>query len=379
MSHAVVVVGPVTVRGPRPLDADLGSVAIDCIDDDLALIDDRVVPVDELWCDALAAAVGERCDAITLVCPSWWPAARVARVRAAADAASVTVWRRVDLQPAAVVVEIAAELIVVHADASRHAIARVGAPADVAEAVAARVAGLDAVTVDVPAGLALVGAEICRALRRRGIDVTTADDRTVSQAARARWAQTSAADPARWRRAITPRVAVLVGSVMSVSALAAAAFALDPAPRNAVAADGVTWLVEGRVAVEIPANWSVERITSGPGSARVEVLAPANHAMALHITQSRVPVDQTLAVTAEALRRALAEEVDGVFVDFSDDDRRADRPVVTYSEIRPGYRVDWAVMLDRGVRIAIGCQAGRGGAEFAAPCERAIRSARAVV
>lgn len=91
-----------------------------------------------------------------------------------------------------------------------------------------------------------------------------------------------------------------------------------------------------------------------------------------------MPKEQTLDVTAAALEVALVEETDGAFVDFTARGRRAERPVVAYREIRPDRHVAWAVMLDRGLRIAIGCQ---GAPDDAGPeefCDRAIRSARAV-
>ena len=95
-----------------------------------------------------------------------------------------------------------------------------------------------------------------------------------------------------------------------------------------------TELVEGRVAVQIPAGWSVQRITGGPGSARVQVVSPVDPGAILHITQSRVPTAD-LAATADALRSAAAAQPPGVFVDFRPDDRRAGRPAVTYREVRP--------------------------------------------
>ena len=41
--------GPRSIGGPGAVDPELASVALECIDDELALVDDRVVPVDELW------------------------------------------------------------------------------------------------------------------------------------------------------------------------------------------------------------------------------------------------------------------------------------------------------------------------------------------
>lgn len=381
MSHAVVLVGPTTVRGPGTVDAELATVALDGIDDDLVLVGERVVPVDELWRDVLVAALGGRRDGILVICPSWWASARIARVAAAARAcaADVAVRRRVDMLTAvATTVEVAPDLVVVHSDSQRHAVARVGAPAGVVGAVLACVDGLDAVTVDVPSGHEVFGAELARALRRRGIAVTVADDRAVVRAGLAQHADVVVTGGSFWRHAISPRAAVLAGAVVSVTVLAAAGFGVGGGPTATIETTDGTWLVEGRVAVEIPAEWTVERITSGPGSARVRVFSPSDAFSAIQVTQSRVPAGQTLDMTADTLRLALANEPDGVFVDFIALGRRAQRPVVTYREIRADHHVAWAVMLDRGVRIAIGCQGAPDGVGPEPLCDRAIRSAHAV-
>jgi type VII secretion-associated protein (TIGR03931 family) len=136
------------------------------------------------------------------------------------------------------------------------------------------------------------------------------------------------------------------------------------------------WLVESRVAVEVPAGWPTERIVSGPGSARVQAVSPSEPRTAILLTQS--PGQESLAAAAEVLRRALDEQPDGVFVDFVATGRRADRPVIGYREIRRERHVEWSVLLDRGVRIAIGCQHAPDRPLPQAECERAIRSARTV-
>jgi type VII secretion-associated protein (TIGR03931 family) len=108
------------------------------------------------------------------------------------------------------------------------------------------------------------------------------------------------------------------------------------------------------------------------------VVSPVDRIDAIHVTQSRVPDGQTLAAAAEALATALAEQPDGIFVDFTPAGERAHRPAVTYREIRPDRRIDWTVLLDGDVRIAIGCQGAADRPGPAAPCDRAIRSAHAV-
>jgi type VII secretion-associated protein (TIGR03931 family) len=108
------------------------------------------------------------------------------------------------------------------------------------------------------------------------------------------------------------------------------------------------------------------------------VVSPTNPSEAIHVTQSRVPDAQTLDAAAEALKAALADQPEGVFVDFAKLDERAHRPAVTYSEIRADRRIDWTVLLDGGLRIAIGCQGSVQHPGPEAVCDQAIRSARAI-
>jgi type VII secretion-associated protein (TIGR03931 family) len=168
---------------------------------------------------------------------------------------------------------------------------------------------------------------------------------------------------------------VLVGALAVIAALAAAA--LNPGD-GALERDDVTWVVEGRVAAELPADWAVERVASGPGSARVQVLSPNDPHVAIHLTQARVRVEETLQQTAEALKSALDEQPRGLFADFNPDDRSAGRAAVTYRELRAAIGVDWVVTLDRGVRIAIGCQHAVDQPDPDPACERAVRTAHVV-
>jgi type VII secretion-associated protein (TIGR03931 family) len=164
--------------------------------------------------------------------------------------------------------------------------------------------------------------------------------------------------------AVTP--AVLGGSPHRAPAAAAA----QQAP--------TTFLVEGRVALTVPADWLTQRVIAGPGSARVQVTSPSDPELALHVTQSAV-AGETLTGTAERLKRAFDAEPAGVFVDFNPAGVSAGRPAVSYREIRAGHRVSWAVLLDGAVRISVGCQSRPGGEDAIRDvCEQAVRSAHAV-
>ena len=377
MSNAVVVVGPKVITGQGAVDPELVVTALECVDEELALVDDQVVRADDLWQHVLGSAVDGSCDDLVVICPSWWAISRLARVRSAAGrwSVNVVVLRRVEvLAGASAVVEVAPELVVVHADGQRRVIARANSSPGWVDAVVACVEGLPAVTIDVPCGVALVGADLARALRNRGVDVTLAEDRTLLASVRESRIDTSR-ETTSVRRHLTPRAAAVTAAILTASALTGAAVGLDTRTEES---DAAAWLVEGHVAVEVPAEWTVELVTSGPGSARVQVVSPSDRSEVIHVTQARVPETQTLDSAAEVLRSALAEEPEGVFIDFTAPGERAQRAAVTYREVRADRRIDWTVLLDGGVRIAIGCQ---GSGERSRPellCDRAIRSAHAV-
>ena len=140
-----------------------------------------------------------------------------------------------------------------------------------------------------------------------------------------------------------------------------------------------TFLVEGRVALTVPANWTPQRVLAGPGSARVQVTSPADPEAALHVTQSPVPPDETIGVTANRLQRAIGSEPDGVFVDFDPSGISAGRPAVTYREVRASHQVRWTVVVDGPVRISIGCQSRPGGEDAVRDvCEQAVRTAHTI-
>jgi type VII secretion-associated protein (TIGR03931 family) len=173
-------------------------------------------------------------------------------------------------------------------------------------------------------------------------------------------------------------IAVAAGTLVSAVVLCGGFVARHNVP-EAIGDMPMTLLVEGRVGVMVPAQWGIQRITSGPGSARLQVVSRDDATVALHITQSSLAPEQSNEQLAQSLRRALSEEPEGVFTDFNPSDSRADRPVVTYREIRPDRRIVWFVQIDQSLRIAIGCQSRPGREEDVREvCDRAIRSAHAV-
>lgn len=384
MSKPVVVVGPAAVCGPGAVPAELASAALDAIDDRLTVHADRVVTVREVWGEVMRTALaGERNSAV-LVVPSWWPRARVELVEAATRESCTQVIvqprGRVTRSEASEVVELGPDCVVVHSAKGERRVLRTGAPESVAEDVLTGLPAATSVIVEVPDGVpecALLAAELTSRMRRRGSSVRTLDDEGVRRATLADYRTRVVGRSSRVGRLHFEkrRVAVLVGTVVVIGALAAAALA--PVPQGS-RQGAVAWVLEGRVAVELPAHWPVQRVMSGPGSARVQAVSPSEPRVAVHVTQARVRAQETLQQTAEVLRTALEQQPDGLFVDFDPHAERAGRAAVTYRELRAAIAVDWVVLLDRAVRIAVGCQRPVEQLEPDAACERAVRSAHAM-
>jgi type VII secretion-associated protein (TIGR03931 family) len=275
------------------------------------------------------------------------------------------------------IVEITADVVVVTvADTIVAVVPRQESAAD-AEAVAAAVAALAGVLVDAPSSVPGAGALaslIASRMRTIGVPVRVADDGWVLRAAAVH--QSPQPDTAVRVRDRKP-LAVLFGTLSTVVLCGGFAVMYDEEPQS----EGMpmTLLVEGRVGVMVPTAWTAQRITSGPGSARVQVVSPTDADIALQITQSVAPLPSSLANTADSLHAAFAEAPDGAFVDFNPSARRADRDAVTYREVRSERHVAWTVLVDGATRIAIGCQSAPGREHLVQQaCEGAIRSAHAV-
>jgi type VII secretion-associated protein (TIGR03931 family) len=377
MTEIVVEVGPTTVRGPNQAEPEMVSAAVDGIDDELILIDDRVEPATEVWRRIMQDVVGGSVETAVLVCPTWWPSSRVERVCGAAEtvANDVVVLRRAELlsDPQMSFMELAPEFVVV---SSRGVIVDV-VRRDDTDALLARIP--TSAVVDVPEGVEGTR-PLIKLLRANGIDVTIADRGWVGRSVEAIRSPEDAGDrktrPSAMRSGRA--TATLAGTLLSAAVMCGGLVARQHVPA-AAAEPPMTLLVEGRVGVMVPAQWVVQRITSGPGSARVQVVSPNDATVALHITQSTLASQQAQEQVADSLRDALAQEPDGVFVDFNPSDRRVDRAVVTYREVRRDRQIAWFVLIDRSLRIAIGCQSAPGHEEALHQiCDRALGSAHAV-
>ena len=385
-----IEVGPATVRalrggsGRKPAES-LVSAALDWIDDEVGLFDERPVAVADLWHALMSSILGESRGPVQVIHPSWWPRARIDRVVRATPARDVRAVSRSGLViadcRAGPVIEITAEFVAVCG-----AVVRVFGGGDVgpvvdAAAEAAEADGCTGVFLDGASGL--VGSsqaadDIRAALSDRGLAVRDVDIA----------ATVVAAHPTSSRH-VRGLVPVLLAMLVLLITLGGAAVTTrwrhggidtpggteTPTGTETPAAASVS-LVEGRITVAIPPDWSVERITSGPGSRRVEVTSPIDPDIVVHITSSYAP-ETTLADAAEVLGKAVTDQEPGVFVAFRPAAEVAGRPAITYREIRAGRVIDWSVVLAGATRISIGCQSAPG-AEHAVrgPCEQAVRTAR---
>ena len=376
----VVEVGPAGVqvlRGPsaaRP-DEAMVSAVLDGIDDDVALFDERPVAVAELMRAVMSSILGDSRDPVAIVHPSWWSRARIDLVvRSLGATRKVVAVSRSEVARAAgragPVIEIAEECVAVAGPRLR--VFGRGNIESVA-AVAAESGQPGDVLLDAPAGIAG--------------SAQTAEGLRVALAARGRSARDVDVAAIAGAVPVRRRARGLVATFLAVSGVLAALVLPDGRemvgaavatlrPDGGAPAPTAVNLVEGRIVVEVPPHWNVERVRSGSGSRRVQVDSPTDADIALHITAAYTP-GSTLARAAEVLGDAVAAQTPGVFVGFRSAVEVAGRPAVTYREVRAGRVVDWSVVLSGSTRIGIGCQSAPDRTEVVrGACEQAIRPAR---
>jgi type VII secretion-associated protein (TIGR03931 family) len=393
----IVEVGPNAIRrlccgGATVADSEEQSAAFEHIDDPVTLVDLRPVTIESLWRSVLSEVDCGTAEEMIVVHPSWWAPDRVRVIGTAAQVFAGDValrprsWLLAHASPdkselATLVVEIADDLVAMTGTAVT-AQARDGDERDVADAVVRGVLvsdTVDRVVIDAPRtvpGARGLSALIARELQTSGCSaaVVEVDDISLRRLA-------GAVVPAQSRaRDSSGKFVSKLAFVLPVIgvAISAAIVMRHAPPRGRDDAIPTTYVVEGHVALKVPAEWPMRRVVAGPGSARVQITSPSDPEVALHVTQSRVALP-SLDATVEFLKSAVDAAPAGVFVDFNPAGRRADRPAVTYREVRPGHDIRWTVWVDKAVRISVGCQSRPGHDEDVdRECEVAVRSARAL-
>lgn len=385
--RAVIAAGPGRISRTCCTTAETDgsfTAALDAVDDPVALVDERPVAVAALWCTVLRVLIDGHRGAL-VVCPTWWSTSRVELVTTAARtvaADEVVVCTRASVLPqqnSAVLVEIAERLVAI-SGSDVVAVPRRTDEQALVDEVAAVLKELTPRNLVIDVATAVPGAPrlarlIAEAVGSRHV-VTTVDDAALTRLAHVTASVPDGARVVSGGGRTLARLAV-AGLTMTAAGLALPAVTAEQ-PRPAARAEPTTVLVEGQVALTIPAGWLTRRVITGPGSARVQVTSPSDPEAALHVTQTPTP-GETLAGAADRLRRAIDAEPAGVFVDFNPAGAGAGRPAVTYREVRATHDVRWTVLLDGSLRISIGCQsrpAARDAVRDA--CEQAVRTAHAV-
>lgn len=395
----IIEAGPGTVRRLCCGAAETARDAVPALagmDDPVTLIDGQPVAVGALWSSVLRSLVcaDRSIESMLVVHPSWWSAFRVELIVAAAHMLCDDIVTRsraqlcTDGQDGQVLVEIAERLVAITGSGTL-AEPRSGSPEEVAEAVVRRIPvayGAGTVLIDGPIGIGgaaalaeLISARL-RAVRPE-VTVELVDDSRLSHWAAVVAGPTQPSRPVPCDRGAR-RLPVLLTAGVLLSVAVAGAGGWHRRPASPGAETPMTFLVEGRVALQVPAQWPVQRISTGPGSARVAVISPSDPQVVLHVTQSPAP-GATLAATADSLKKALtqanADQSANVFVDFNPAAVSAGRPAVTYREVRTHHHVDWTVLIDGVVRVGIGCQSAPGRIDAVqAVCDQAVRSVRAL-
>lgn len=360
------------------------DAALAALDDPVALVEERPVAVEVLWC-AVLRSLSEGHRGVTVIVPSWWSPTRVAVVTSAARTVAggegevrPRSWP-LSQRDSTIVVEIAERLVAVSGSGPA-AVPRLGGEQVVADEVRRVIATLPGRQVVIDASSAVSGAPLLARLITdavaTGQEVITVDDAELTRLARA-VAPVAAGEPVAPGRGKTLTRLAVAGVTVTAAGLALPAVTAGN-QRPANPAEPTTVLVEGNVALTIPAGWITQRVIGGPGSARLQITSPSDPEAALHVTQTSTP-GETLAGAADRLRRAIDAEPAGVFVDFNPSGAGAGRPAVTYREVRTAHDVWWTVLVDGSLRISIGCQSRPAAREAVRDaCEQAVRTAHAV-
>ncbi|GAB89836.1 type VII secretion-associated protein [Gordonia rhizosphera] len=138
-------------------------------------------------------------------------------------------------------------------------------------------------------------------------------------------------------------------------------------------------VVVGRVEVSVLGDWRRSdldpRAEQGSDTASRTVFADPDDGRRILVVQSEVRSDSTLESVATSLGNRIAQRGDEVVSEFSPSTRFAGREVIGYREApASGSAIRWYVLVEDGLQVSIGCQAGATGESVDAECARAVSS-----
>lgn len=192
-----------------------------------------------------------------------------------------------------------------------------------------------------------------------------------------------AGDPAEPAAGVSTRRSrrVLAGAAAAAVLVVAGAFAVgwwqrdDPAPAHSEVAVGSATL-------SVPGDWrqsgqdTPSDATDDPTTRRAVFVSEADGGRIIAVL-TELRDGSTPQSVASSLRNRIGQRGDDVVTEFSADTQYAGRDVISYREApASGSAIRWYVIVDDGLQVSIGCQAGTTAESVDDECARAVRSVR---
>ncbi|MFW0784408.1 type VII secretion-associated protein [Gordonia sp. CPCC 206044] len=135
----------------------------------------------------------------------------------------------------------------------------------------------------------------------------------------------------------------------------------------------------GRTDLVVPADWRESDLDadgqSDADAASRTVFVDREDGRRILVVQGEVRDDATLQSVATSLGNRIRQRGDDVVTEFSPSTRFVGRDVISYREAPgSGSAIRWYVLVESGLQVSIGCQAGNEGEPVDAECERAVSS-----
>ncbi|MEO9328361.1 type VII secretion-associated protein [Gordonia aurantiaca] len=143
-----------------------------------------------------------------------------------------------------------------------------------------------------------------------------------------------------------------------------------------------TEVAVGRATLTVPGDWrrtgqdTPSDDTDDPTTSRTVFVSQADGRRIIAVL-TEVRSGSTLQSVAASLRNRIEQRGDDVVTEFSASTRYAGREVISYREApASGSAIRWYVIVDDGLQVSIGCQAGSAAESVDDECARAVRSLR---